>query len=294
MAGLWLAAHAKPRADRPAHDARFDILGPIREPGVAELSGLARSRLHPGLLWGINDSGNPAALIAIDPGRAVTGEVAVEGVTNTDWEDLAGFEIDGVPYLAIADTGDNFEVRRSVSIIIVPEPEPGARSIAPVRVMHFAWPDGPRDVESVAVDIRAGRILLADKGRRPPGLYALPLMAGDEGLHPERIADFPELIPTRPPRVLPIGAHWRGTPTSMSLSDDGSRLVVLTYESVSTFDRAAGQDWREALRVPVASVRLPVGGGQESVVLSADARSAIVASEGPDAWFLRWNDVLSP
>jgi hypothetical protein len=292
-AGLWFGAHARAPRDGPAPDRRFEDLGPIRDPAVAELSGLTRSRKHPDLLWGINDSGNPAALIAIAPGQGIRGQVAVEGVTNTDWEDIAGFEIDGVPYLAIADTGDNFEWRHSAAVILVPEPEPLAETVTPLRVLTFTWSDGPHDVESIAVDVPGDRILLADKGRQPPGLYALPLHGGGRDLHPVRIADFPNLISTPPPRALPIGAHWRGTPTAMSLSDDARRLVVLTYESVSTFERAPDQDWAAALRKPVACVRLPVGGTLESIALSADGTTAVIASEGPDAWFLRWNDVLS-
>ena len=293
LAGFGLAAHGNPRPDEPAPDARFDNLGAIRDPAVRELSGLARSRRYGDLLWGINDSGNAAVLVAIAPGEGIRGQVAVEGATNIDWEDLASFEIEGVPYLAIADTGDNFEMRKSASIIILPEPQPIAETVAPIRILRFTWPDGPRDIESMAVDILNDRILLADKGRQPPGLYALPLHGGGPNPQPVRIASFPNLIPTPPPRALPLGAHWRGTPTAMSLSDDGRRLVVLTYESVSTFDRGPDRDWASALRAPVASVRLPVGGAQESVALSADGKTAILASEGPDAWFLRWNDVAS-
>lgn len=291
--GSWLAVHAQPRADGPAPDARFQDLGALRDPAVRELSGLARSHRYGDLLWGINDSGNAPVLVAIRPGDGIRGQVLVEGAANTDWEDIASFEIDGAPYLAIADTGDNFSVRRSAAVILVPEPEPMAETVTPIRTVRFTWADGPRDVESMAVDILNDRILLADKGRQPPGLYALPLHGGGPDPHPVRIASFPNLIPTPPPRALPIGAHWRGTPTAMSLSDDGRRLVVLTYESVSTFDRAPDQSWAAALASPVASVRLPVGGTQESVALSADGHSAILASEGPDAWFLRWNDVSS-
>src|SRR5262245_57450214 len=86
-AGFWFSAHANPHIDGPAPDARFDNLGALRDAAVAELSGLARSHRYGDLLWGINDSGNPAVLVAIAPGEGIRGQVAVEGAANTDWED---------------------------------------------------------------------------------------------------------------------------------------------------------------------------------------------------------------
>lgn len=296
-AGTRFPAHALPRPEQVApasQHAQFEELDAISDPGVAELSGLARSRRHPELMWGIDDSGNPASLFAILPGKKVVGEVAVRGAMNHDWEDVAGFEMDGKPYLAIADTGDNFSFRADAQVIVVPEPEPDAPDVVPLRTLRFRWADGARDVEAIAVDVAGGRVLLADKGRHPPGLYSIPL-AGKDLLQPQRIADFPDLIPSAEPRVLPLASRWRGTPTSMCLSDDGKRLVVLTYESVSTFVRGDGVDWGDVLKRPPAnSVRLPFAGTIESIVLSADAGSAVLATESQGGWahFWRWSPVL--
>lgn len=270
-------------------DGRFQRLGQVESAALTELSGLAGSRRQPGLFWGINDSGNAATLVAVNERLEVAGVLPVEGAYNHDWEDLAGFEFDGQPWLLIADTGDNLGLRAEVSLILVPEPAPTDPGVRPARVIRFQYEDGPRDCEAVAVDGPGRRVLLADKGRRPVGLYELPL-DGDSGLRvARRIAEFPELVPTAKPRVSTLGGvQGRGTPTAMSLSTDGRRLVVLSYLSLSLFERTEAQDWPAVLARAVRSQRLPRVAGFEAVGLAPDGRSALLGTEGKRALIYRW------
>ena len=80
---------------------------------LGEASGLAASRMHRDTLWLVEDGGNPAKLHAISKRGRRLASHAIDGIRNTDWEDLAAFELDGRRYLLIADTGDNGEIGRA-------------------------------------------------------------------------------------------------------------------------------------------------------------------------------------
>ncbi len=72
-----------------------------RWPGeVRETSGLAR---YEGLNWTLNDSGNPASLLAIDDTGLLVKEVRLSGAENVDWEAMAQDE----EALYVADCGNN-------------------------------------------------------------------------------------------------------------------------------------------------------------------------------------------
>lgn len=272
-----------------AEGPAFEPVSALHVPEMTELSGLYASRRSAGRLWGLNDSGHPPELLSFDAALRLHRAIPVQGVDNRDWEDLAGYEDEGQSWLVIADTGDNFSLRSEVRLIFVPEPTAEAPQATPTRVLRFTWADGPRDCEAVAVDVPGRRILLADKGRHPAGLYQLALDGSDSGQEARRIADFPELVPTAPPRASPIGSsRWRGTPTAMDLSADGRRLAVLTYQSISLFERVGDADWNQALRQPLRSERTPRLGGFEALAFEAGERSILIGSEGPTTRIERW------
>src|SRR5690606_10690255 len=100
---------------------------------VAESSGLAASRSHPGVFWTHNDSGDEAFVFAIDSAGRLLGRVRVTGAENHDWEDiaLAPCGDDAGDCLYIADTGNNLGSREEVAIYRVPEPAPDDSATAP-------------------------------------------------------------------------------------------------------------------------------------------------------------------
>src|SRR4029079_18485058 len=57
-------------------------------PGLPEASGVAVSRRTSGLLWTLNDSGDPE-LVAVDSNGLMKGRVRVTGATVHDWEDIS-------------------------------------------------------------------------------------------------------------------------------------------------------------------------------------------------------------
>ncbi|MFT4047999.1 MAG: hypothetical protein QM661_15090 [Solimonas sp.] len=253
-AALWLSfpqvvLAAPPLAEPP-------VL--IRDAALGEISGCAASRAVPGRLWVHNDSGNPPFIYALDTQGHVQARVRLDGVVNLDWEDIAGFLWRGRPYLALADTGDNFAIRDSVAVLLLPEPDGSAATVRPERTIEVRYPDGPRDLESIAVDAAAGQILLLEKRRPPATLYAVAL-DGPTRQTARPIATLADWWPEPPTPSETIGdRRYRAAATAIDLSPDGRRLAVLSNTHWAVFTRADGESWQTVLaRRPSSVGRLP-------------------------------------
>jgi hypothetical protein len=278
-----------------AADAAIRQVGTIADEALVELSGIAVSRRLPDRWWGHNDSGNPAELFAFDGRGRSLGKITL-AAPAFDWEDMASYQRDGVAYLAVADTGDNFSFRAQLSIQIVAEPgaELPSAPLKPVRTIDFRFEDGPRDCESLAADPARRRFLLLDKQRKPAGLYELPMdsPAGSVAVA-RRIADLPSLYRDPPPPASLTGAdRYRGTPTAMDLSADGRRLAVLTYTHLAIFERRGDEDWPQAFKArdPVL-MHLPRMRIAEGMGLAEDGKSALIGGEKLHTPLLRWDEI---
>lgn len=251
-------------------------------PDLSEASGLAASRRRPGLWWTHNDSGHAPELFGFDSDGRLLAQVRVQEIAE-DWEDLASFEWRGDPYLAIADTGDNLAWRRQARVLLVAEPELGERTVAPTRTLRFSYPDGPRDVEALAVDAVSGTILLLEKRRPPARLYALDLDGPDEQVA-RVVGELPAAPPPQPVPAQTVGARYsRDMVTAMDLAADRRELVLMTYRRVLRYRVGADGDWGEVLRAGLeAWLELPRDARlYEAVAIDGEGR-VWATSEGVD------------
>ena len=186
--------------------------GLVANPDLDEASGLAASRVNPGLLWTHNDSGGFPHLYALDTHGKSLGKVILVGVNNRDWEDLAvgPGPLPGRSYLYIADIGDNDGRYPVKTILRLPEPSLSrfvqgkcflrADSIAQIR---FRYPDGNHDAETLVVDPRDGAIYVITKAKPQGRLFKIPsdqagsepVLAQDLGPVPVRKAVSGEISP---------------------------------------------------------------------------------------------------
>lgn len=261
-----------------------ELAGWINDPELAEISGMAASRRHPGVLWVHNDSDDAPALYAVSERGERLARLDVEGVRNTDWEDLAAFTLDGRAYLLIADTGDNGGLRRSLNLHVVAEPARIADgAAAPAWSIAFRWPDGPRDCEAVAVDAGRGEILLIGKKRVPPDLFRLSLRPRDPGMQTaEPLGHLAGVVQpsaedlARAPRF----GRYRAQIGGADLSPDGRTLAVLNYRTVYLYRRQGKEGWGPAAaRAPreVPFLWLPQA---EAIAFGAGGDTLWLASEG--------------
>ncbi len=268
-----------------AHAAEFALTQPspiIASPTLDEASGLAASPQNDTYLWAVNDSGGTPDLHLIRTDGTDCGEVTLINAKNIDWEDIAAFTLDTIPYLLIADTGDNASSRESCTIHIIAEPKlPAAGdklqgSTTTAWSIVFSYEGGPRDCEAVAVDSINQKIILISKRTSPPELFELPLRVPKK--RGKIIAEKRGTVLTKSlaAHFLPFGNQ----PVGLDISTDQKLAAIVTYYSVFLFPRDPKETWEQAFaKKPIT---LPPHGLKqaESIAFSKDASLIHVISEG--------------
>lgn len=271
------------RDANPGPEARGGSLsGVLLDSQLAEISGLAASHRHRGVLWLHDDGGNPPRLFAVNAEGDRLATLRIEGVTKTDWEDMAGFQLDGRNYLLIADTGDNGGLRRTLQLHAIEEPATleNAR-LKPAWSIAFRWPDGARDCEAVAVDARNRQILLISKKRQPPEVFVLPLGPHSGVLTAQRIGRLSG-VPQPTAEALRTNAKQArvmNQVTAADISPDDRTLAVLTYRNLLLYGRGEGVSWSQAIAGKPKVSELPWLPQAEAVGWSPDGKALYVTGE---------------
>ncbi|MCJ0826069.1 hypothetical protein MQC88_08880 [Luteimonas sp. 50] len=259
------------------------LSGLMLDAQLDEVSGLAASRRHPDTLWMLNDGGNAARLHAVSRRGGRLATLRIDGVDNTDWEDLAAFDLDGRHYLLVADTGDNGGLRRTLQLHVIEEPASLADAVVkPAWSIAFRWPDGARDCEAVAVDAAAGQVLLVSKKRQPPELFALPLRPRAPGLQVARALGTLAGVPQADAEEVRANARLariRSQVTAADVAADRHALAVLTYRDVLVYPRRGRETWAQALARPPQVHPLPWLPQAEALAWSADSRALYATGE---------------
>ncbi len=287
------AAAASARAEGPR--VRY---GPGREiarlanRAVVESSGIAASRVNPGVFWTHNDSGGRARVFAFDREGRDLGTFTLEGgpgrrrVRAVDWEDMASFAVgsgkDARGVLVIADVGDNRRRRDHVRIHFAEEPRlgpaaagrapPATGSIRVTRTVQFTYDGGAVDCESVAIEppSRSPRaewkVYLVSKPRGfTSTVYELTVRTDDP---------VPMQYTARAVAELPVPM-----PTGLDISPDGRRAVVLTYLNAVEFTRRPGETWPAAFSRAPRAISMPVRVQGEAICYGADGATLYLTSE---------------
>jgi hypothetical protein len=268
-------------------------VGNVADPALEELSGLAGSLRRDDLLWAVNDGGSEARLFAFSVDGHRLGSARIQGASIEDSEDLAAFELDGLPYLLIADVGDNFSWRKSVTLHVVEEPRLDDEGLAEdaelpiVWTTRFRYEDGPRDCEAVAVDAARGQVLLLSKREVPAALYRLPLSSPDAAPPTGELPvarRLTELTNIPQPTAIDLEedrerGHYRSYPTSMDIAPDGSAAVVLTLKRAYRFARRPGESWADAFTREPQTIPIPPVYQLEALTFARHGRSLFISPE---------------
>jgi hypothetical protein len=205
----------------------------ISDKGLDEISGLATSRILPGLMYVHNDSGGEAAVYLLDSMGNNVGKIEFLNTINRDWEDIAvGPGADGKSYIFVGEIGDNNAVHDEVVIYRTPEPEILSQNsrILPQK-MTLKYPGGARDAESLMVDPISGDIFIISKRDSVNTLYRLPASKFGAGE-----AELEELI------KLPFSSA-----VAADISVDGSQILVKNYLTVYYWKRNTGETIAQAM-----------------------------------------------
>jgi hypothetical protein len=260
-------------------------IGSITENFLNEVSGIAMSRYSEDIFWVLNDSGNSATIYAIRHNGKLAGMINIEGVTNNDWEDIASFELEGKPFILIADVGDNFAKRSKCFFFIIEEPDTkkikgnSPITLKPSWSITFTYEDGPRDCESVAVDTVSGKILLLSKRDTPPVLYELPLTTKTEKNAVAKRVTAIKPLPMKDEGISDFLTFSNMT-TAMDISTDGRTAVVLTYAGAYLYKKEKDEDWGKVFAgAPTAEIAIPPLRQAESICFGRNDSTIFVTSE---------------
>jgi hypothetical protein len=215
-------------------------LGEINYEFLKEISGMASSRINDDIFWIHNDSGNENKIFAIDRTGKLKAIYVLDDIELIDTEDIAvgvGPDED-VPYIYLADIGDNNAARDVKYIYRFREPEIPLSStvitdtIKNIDLMTFDYPDGKRDAETIMIDPIDKNIIIVSKREKNVNVYSAPIPAeGDSQLTFEKIA------------VLPFGSSIINNSgvTAGDISAEGNEILIKTYLKIYYYSRTADE-----------------------------------------------------
>jgi len=221
---------------------------------INEASALTRSHRSAEVLWTLNDSGGDADVYALSTTGELMATVTLTGlgVINLDWEDMASFSQGGKHFLLIGDVGDNFAWRPNITFYLIEEPalstRPDTVEKLQVPVLHtyrVQLPNGPRDIEAIAVDAAENAVYLITKRDNRPTLYRFSLAHDENSPLTELVAS--NLGEIRIPRADRNNGYFNWV-TAMDFSESGRWAYVGTLSHGYRYARAPGQSWQEALQ----------------------------------------------
>ena len=239
----------------------------VRLPDMPEASGVAASRRTNGVVWVLNDSGEPV-VTALNADGSVVGRVRLDGAELVDWEDIAAAPCGDRSCLYVGDIGDNKRSRDRITVYRAIEPAPGDPSAA-ADAFQGTYPDGPHDAEAMFVT-RDGSIYVITKGEAGPvALYRFPRDPRSGAVSPlERIGG-----------VVAAQVERDERPTGAAASPDGRWVAVRTTSRIAfyrTEDLTAGR-WNEAFRFDLRSLGEKQG---EGIAFGANGVIYVAGEEG--------------
>ncbi|MGC9494981.1 WD40 repeat domain-containing protein [Streptomyces sp. WG7] len=251
---LLVGAFAAPASAADGDDGSDGFT--IKDPRITESSGLAASRLHPGIYWTHNDQDTGPYLYAVDGSTGETvARVALSGVGTP--RDVEAISIGPGNRIFVGDIGDNLGgTWPHVWIYELPEPKELKDQTVKATQYVVKYADGARDAESMVVHPKTGRVYVIDKKEDGGHLYEGPAKLSASGTNVFR-------------RAAPVEL-WA---TDAAFSPDGERLAVRGYLGGIWYDWNGGRIQRKG------RISVPLGQG-ESVTYTPDGEKLLLGMEG--------------
>ena len=209
-------------------------IGLLDHQTINEASGMAFSRAYADRLYHHNDSGDGPYLYVTNGSGSATRIVSVDGFQPFDVESMAlGPCPSEGDCIYLGDIGDNARARAAISIIVVPEEENFAESVAPLKSITARYPDAAHDAEGMAVHPNGDLYILTKEmnwilGRASPAqLYRISATQIAENSGETIVMEHVGGVDL--PRILGAHAANGRIVTGLDISADGERAIILTY-----------------------------------------------------------------
>lgn len=252
MLGVWLQLPVAVAA-QPCQQWTDAVRVGELPPQVRESSGIAASAAFPDRLYHVNDSGDSGRFFLTNLDGSGLRAVRIAGFRSVDTEALGLGPCPGPPKRScvyVGDIGDNRRRRKTIEVVVIEEAHSFTDPVQPTARLTLRYPDGPHDAESMAVHPNGALYILTKE--HPARLYKGVLDRADQTL---------EAVTT-----LDIG----NPPTDMAISDDGTRLLALTYlDAVEV-----GMDFKDTRKIAIQFLQQ-----QESLAYLPGGRSFLYTTE---------------
>ena len=222
-----------------------------------EISGMAASQRHPGILWVHNDSGGGPYVYALDSATCdIKARLTVEGIRARDLEAIAvGRDERGRSVIWLADIGDNQDSWEYVQIHRIREPARLVDQVVESVTFDVAYPDRPHNAETLLADPGSSQLWIVTKQLARGRMYSLPAELSEVEMN---MATFVR--------------RERGLITDGAVSPDGTRYVLRDYVDATVF---AGLPPGKDPRI----VQMPFQVQGEAIAWTPDGTALLIASE---------------
>ena len=272
---LFFAAYA----DHKYIQKKEDITGRLQDKQMDEISGIAASTYGNDIWYVHNDSGDTSRIFAITPKGNIKRVIYFKGDPKLslgvrDCEDIAvGIgPVKGKSYIYMGDIGDNGSERKYITVYRIEEKKGWKDSIihAEATPIHFKYPDGPRDAESLMIDPIENLIYIVSKRTDSVNVYTSPLnfKANDT------------LMLTRKCKLYFDGFRPFKWITAGDISRDGQQVLLKSYEKVYYWKRSNDEPiWQTMLKKPKELLYKFEKQG-EAIGFTLDGKGYYTTSEG--------------
>jgi hypothetical protein len=220
---------------------KVPVVNDLARKDLIEISGVAASRINPGVLYIHNDSGNPDQVYLSNGNGDNIGTLNMP-VSNRDWEDIAvgpGPE-PGKTYVYLGDIGDNKSVYPSVHVYRFLEPDltgqalPVTLNITNVDDIELKYPAGPVNAETLMVDPLTKDIYIATKESNLSKIY---------------VAKYPQNT-TAATVLTPVVELYFDKATGGDISPDGTEILLRSNQLIWYWKLPIGMGIAAGLMIP--------------------------------------------
>ena len=274
---LFLGAYAEHRHVQQ----KLNIAGRLQDKAMDEISGIAASAIHSGIYYVHNDSGDTSRFFAITPDGKIKSVIYYKGdpkerLGAVDCEDIAvgPGPVKGKSYVYMGDIGDNGGIRKYITVYRMQEQPSwiGKDSIINANAVpvHFRYPDGPKDAETLMIDPIEKLIYIVSKRADSVTVYTstLNFKANDTLMLTKRCKLF--FNGFRPFKWITAG----------DISRDGQQVLLKDYVKVYYWQRENNEPiWKTMQKKPRELFYQQEKQG-EAIGFTPDGKGYYTTSEG--------------
>ncbi|KYF80690.1 cell wall anchor protein [Sorangium cellulosum] len=257
----------------------YTTVGSLTSTAIVEISGLAASRVNPGILYAHSE--NNANFVAIQKTNAAVVGSYVAGVFPWDWEDIATGPCPAGSCIFMGDIG-RFSGRpppypTTFAVVRMKEPNLAAGETSGTVSgdrFPFQYPDAPQNAEALMVHPTTRDIYVVTKegttGISKVYKFPSPLPAPDTLSTLIHVADL----------QMPLGPdeNFRSV-TAGTIHPCADRFLLRTYRAVYEYRAPAGAGFEAAFAAPPVALTDTVEGQGESIEYEADGSGYFTMTE---------------